>query len=471
MNIRKTKIVATLGPAVEKESDLEELFKAGVNVVRLNFSHGSHHSHKVMLNRVRKITKTLPQTIGILQDLSGPEIRTGEFSDGEVELVTGQIFTLCSDDVEGNQEMVSVSHTRLPEEVEKGDSILLDDGKIELIVQSCGKGEIVCRVDEGGFIKGRRSVSVPNRTLSLPSLTKKDKEDIDFGLKNKVDFIAMSFIRSADDVLAVRKIISKEKNRPDIVAKIETREAVDDFDRILEVSDGIMIARGDLSVEMPTEKVPVVQKMIIEKCVHAGKPVVTATQMLESMISSPTPTRAEVSDIANAVMDGTDAVMLSGETAIGRYPFRAVRMMCRVCKEVEKSSPYIPKQIFGVTNSITDTITEAVSAISKRLSIGLVIAPTRSGKTARMIARQRPKPLIYSFSDERVSRKLTLSFGCVPIAMKGINGSFSELLKKVRSFLFSEGLIKKGSRVILAGRVSTFEKTKGRTNSLRIEEM
>ncbi len=333
--IRKTKIVATLGLASSTQKEIEGLIKAGMNVSRLNFSHGSHDDHEKLFDAVRAASKKLKTPVAILQDLSGPKIRIGDFDTEKVKLKKGETIILTTEKIIGNVEKVSVSYSRLPKEVKVGGHVLLDDGKVRLLVSKIHGEEIHCKILAGGEIRGRRGVNVPGANLSISSLTEKDKKDLVFGLKKGVDFMALSFVRSPSDVRELRKLIGN--HNVGIISKIETQEAVEAIDEILKESDGIMVARGDLAVEIPAEEVPVAQKMIIKKCNEAGKPVITATQMLESMITTPVPTRAEVNDVASAVILGADTVMLSDETAMGKYPVEAVEMMERGIKEAEEN--------------------------------------------------------------------------------------------------------------------------------------
>ncbi|MEK7091924.1 MAG: pyruvate kinase, partial [Patescibacteria group bacterium] len=335
---KKTKIVATIGPATEGEAELEKLFNHGVNVVRLNFSHGDFAEHGLRIKRTRALSKKLGLPIAILQDLAGPKIRLGEFYQERVTLIEGAKFILTTKEQVGDESIAFINYPKLPKEVKKGQIIFFDDGKKKLIVEKVVGEKIHCQILVGGETKGRRGVNVPGAYLSISSLTDKDKKDLEFGIKEGVDFMALSFVRRPEDILELRAILTKRQaEQIKIIAKIETQEAIDNLDAILAVTDAVMVARGDLAIEIPAEQVPFWQKTIITKCNKFGKPVITATQMLESMISSPVPTRAEVSDIANAIFDGTDAIMLSEETTLGKFPLKAIEVMYRVATHTEKS--------------------------------------------------------------------------------------------------------------------------------------
>src|SRR3990170_2245888 len=333
--MKKTKIVATIGPATESKEKLEELLKDGMNVMRINFSHGDFAEHARKVANLHSAMKKTGIRAAILQDLGGPKIRIGDFKADSIELIPGRTFTLTTDQVEGDEKKVSIQYKNFPKEVKKGHVIYLHDGKKKLEVIKIAGNDVVCKVIVGGSIKGRRGVNLPDSELSIGSLTKKDIHDLEFGLKYDVDFIALSFVRKPEDIDELRTILKKRKSSARIIAKIETPQAIRNLDEIISKADGVMVARGDLAIEVPAEQVPLIQKMIIEKCNNLGKPVITATQMLESMIKSPIPTRAEVSDVANAILDGTDAIMLSEETTLGDYPVEAVRMMSKIAREIE----------------------------------------------------------------------------------------------------------------------------------------
>jgi pyruvate kinase len=477
MNLKKTKIVATIGPASESEAMLEGLVKAGMNVCRLNFSHGTHEEHAIQVKNIHAVAEKLGVQVAILQDLSGPKIRIGDFYQERVMLKKGSIFTLTTKQCVGDETKVFVNYKALPQEIKKGDSILLDDGKKALQVLEIKGEEIKCRVIVGGETKGRRGVNLPGVSLKISCLTPKDKKDIVFGLEHHVDFMALSFVRRASDVRELRTILRKNKSAIKIIAKIETEEAIENIDAIIAEADGLMVARGDLAVEVPAEEVPILQKMIIEKCNRAGKPVIVATQMMESMIKSPVPTRAEVSDVANSILDGADAVMLSEESALGEYPVLAVAMMSKVAGMVEKNYPYrqaLYGDIFNAENSadnghkgIVDAVTFAAVSTAAAVGAVAIIALTESGFTARMISRFRPEqPIIVMSSRRQVIEELTLSFGCYPIRVEKLL-AVDQVMKEVRSFVLLHKFAKKGDKVVIAAGIPFGHM--GGTNMLLVE--
>ena len=415
-NTKRTKIVCTLGPASEKEEVLRELIKSGLNVCRMNFSHGSHEEHKGRMDLVKKIREELGQPTAILLDTKGPEIRTGQFDMPEVLLEEGQQFTITMKDVMGNKEMCTVSYKGLANDVKAGDTILIDDGLVGLTVKEVNGDDIVCEVQNSGIVKNHKGVNVPGVKVNLPAITDKDRSDIEFGIEQGIDFIAASFVRKVSDVLAIREIL--EANNADhikIISKIENQEGVDNLDEIIEVSDGIMVARGELGVEIPTEEIPVVQKLMIKKCNEAGKPVITATQMLDSMMRNPRPTRAEVTDVANAIYDGTDAIMLSGETAAGKYPVEAVKTMATIAKRAEETMRNRRDKINNSKN-VTDAISYATCTTAMDLDARAILSSTSSGHTARMVSKFRPDcPIIATTTNEGVRRQLSLTWGVLPV--------------------------------------------------------
>ena len=414
-NIKRTKIVCTLGPASEKEEVLRELIKNGLNVCRLNFSHGDHEEHKARMDTVKKLREELNQPTAILLDTKGPEIRTGKFDVPEVLLEEGQTFTITMKDVMGNKEMCTVSYKGLADDVKPGDTILIDDGLVGLTVKEVNGDDIVCTVQNSGIVKNHKGVNVPGVKVNLPAITEKDRGDIEFGIEQGIDFIAASFVRKVSDVLAIREIL--EANNAEhikIISKIENQEGVDNLDEIIAVSDGIMVARGDLGVEIPTEEIPVVQKLMIKKCNEAGKPVITATQMLDSMMRNPRPTRAEVTDVANAIYDGTDAIMLSGETAAGKYPLEAVKTMATIAKRAEETM--INRHNVNKSSNVTDAISYATCTTAMDLQARAILCSTSSGHTARMVSKFRPNcPIIATTSNECVKRQLSLTWGVLPV--------------------------------------------------------
>jgi len=475
--MKKTKIVATIGPASESEEMLTSLTKAGMNVCRLNFSHGSHDEHAVRLKNIRRVATRLNTPIAILQDLSGPKIRIGDFYQERVMLKNGSIFTLTTKSCIGDETRAFVNYKALPKEIKKGDSILLDDGKKRLEVLSVNGDEIKCRVIVGGETKGRRGVNLPGVALKISCLTAKDKKDVIFGIENKVDYVALSFVRHASDIRELRTILGKAKSTAMIIAKIETEEAILNIDAIIAEADGVMVARGDLAVEVPAEQVPLLQKMMIEKCNIAGKPIIVATQMMESMIKSPVPTRAEVSDVANSILDGADAVMLSEESALGEYPVETVSMMTRVALNVEKKYPHHEALYGDILTSranthggykdVADSTTFATVSTASSVGAVAIIALTESGFTPRMISRYRPEQPIIAMSARRhVVEQLALSFGCFPVLAEKL-ATIEDVIKEVRSFVISHKFAKKGDRVVIAAGVP-FGRTGG-TNMLLVE--
>ena len=418
--LRKTKIICTIGPSSESPEILAELMQRGMNVARLNFSHGSHEEHQRRITAIRETAAALNKNIGIMLDTKGPEIRTGLLDGGKAVLISGQSFILRTRPGIGSAEGVQISYSNLPEEVEIGQSILLSDGLIALSIEKVDAGEITCRVVNGGVLGENKGVNVPGVRLLLPFLSEKDVADIEFGIRAGVDFIAASFTRSAADLIDIRRMLEAEDADIELIAKIESQSGVDCLDEIIGMSDGIMVARGDLGVEIPMEEVPLVQRTLVEKCNRAGKVVIIATQMLESMINYPRPTRAEVSDVANAIFDGADAIMLSGETAAGDYPVQAVEVMARVAQRAEEGLPYreilLFREEWQSSFLLTDAISYATCSIAARLGIYRIITITHSGKTSRMIARYRPEAdIIAATPDVNTMRKLTLCWGVHPL--------------------------------------------------------
>lgn len=454
MNLgKKTKIVCTIGPVTESTEKLTELVNAGMNVMRLNFSHGDFAEHQKRVDNIREVMKKTGKTVAILQDLCGPKIRIGTFKDDKaITLKEGATFTLTTDAFEGTEEKVSVNYPLLAKEVKVGGTILIQDGRKRLEVVEIKGNDIVCKVIIGGELKGRKGVNVPGANLSISALTEKDKKDVEFGIKNKVDFVALSFVRRASDILELREILNKAGSKAHIIAKIETPEALDVIDEVVAAADGLMVARGDLAIEIPAEEVPIAQKLMISKCNAVGKPVITATQMLESMIKSPVPTRAEVSDIANAIIDGTDAVMLSEETTLGDFPIEAVKIMTKVASRVE-SEVYTRDTIaeYDESHGVTDVVSQSAVRAAHAVGAKLIVALTRSGKSARMIARYRPAERILALSDSAENiNKLMLSFGCYPMVSKTFK-TVDEIMEIVRTATLDTNLVNKGDKVVIVG--------------------
>jgi pyruvate kinase len=453
---KKTKIVATIGPASMDEKVLTKLVEAGLDVVRINFSHGDFAEHEPKVLRARAIAKKVGKPVAVLQDLSGPKIRIGEFYQERVMLKPGSTFTLTTKKIVGDETKAYVNYAKLPKEVKKGGIIFLDDGKKKLVVESTTADSIKCKVIVGGETKGRRGVNVPGAYLSISSLTEKDRADLEFGFKHEVDFVALSFVRRAEDIAELREILNKRDKRIKIIAKIETQEAVDNLDSIINETDGVMVARGDLAIEVPAEDVPIIQKAIIEKCNALGKPVITATQMLESMINSPVPTRAEVNDVANAIFDGTDAVMLSEETTLGKYPLEAVAMMAKIAKRTEEEIEHheILQDSHLSTKTVTDAISYSALNIAHEVGAEGIVALSNSGFTARMVARHRPhKPVIVLTPDQKVYQQLALSFGCFPVVLSDAIDSVVEAVDKSKKTLLAKKLVKKGDKIVITAGV------------------
>ena len=417
---RRTKIVATIGPATQSETAIIELIKAGVTTFRLNFSHGDHEDHAERIKTIRKVSSELDLHIGILQDLQGPKIRLGRFKDGPVKVKKGDLFSLTSKNVECNKEIANVTYEKLTDEVSVGKRILLDDGRVEMIVESVDNKEnlLICKVTVGGVLSNNKGVNFPDVQLSVKALTDKDKKDLEFGLKSGVDWIALSFVRNPSDINEIKDLINEHGYSTPVVAKIEKFEAIDQIDSVLPLCDGVMVARGDLGVEMLPEEVPLLQKELIKKANTLGIPIITATQMLDSMASSPRPTRAEVSDVANAILDGTDAVMLSNETAVGDYPIEAVKTMATIARRIERDYPQ--KAIEShLPSTIPNAISAAVSSISRQLDAAAIIPLTKSGATAHNVSKFRPPtPILATTSEKSVARRLQLAWGVTPILIE-----------------------------------------------------
>jgi pyruvate kinase len=468
--MRKTKIICTLGPAVDNEEILGRLMEAGMDVARINFSHGTYEQHKKRIDTFKKVRDSFGFAIPLLLDTKGPEIRTGKFEKGEVILNQGDSFILVNDDIVGDNKKVSVTYKNLFKDVKKGGRILINDGLVELEVVEIIKKDIVCNVLNGGTIGDNKGINVPGAEIHLPSLTEKDVEDIKFGIENEFDLIAASFVRKASDVIEIKKVLEKYKAQDiKVIAKIENREGIQNFDEILKVADGIMVARGDLGVEIPVEEVPIVQKALIEKCYRSGKPVITATQMLDSMIRNPRPTRAEASDIANAIYDGTSVIMLSGETAAGKYPIESLETMIRIAGKAEESRDYWKRfamMQYEMVASVTNAISHATCTTAMDLKASAIITVTQTGHTARMISRFRPAcPIIATTTSPRVHRQLALSWGVIPYLVKEALSTDEMFDMGVEKALESE-LVKNGELVVITAGVPIG--ISGTTNILKV---
>jgi len=472
----RARILATIGPASSTRETLTHLAGAGLDVVRLNLSHGSHDDHRLSMANARSAAKDVGRPMAILMDLQGPKIRIGTFITPTVQLAAGMTFTVTTTDVPGTVERVSTSYAGLPGDVKAGDPLLLDDGKIRLVAERVTATDVVCRVVVGGPLSARKGINLPGSSVSVPSLTEKDLDDLAFGIKEGVDALALSFVRSAEDVRALRAAMSRlvpDERRLPVVAKIEKPQAIEDIDAIIEAADGIMVARGDLGVELPPEEVPAHQKMIIRKCLTAGRPVIVATQMLESMIGNPVPTRAETSDVANAVMDGADAVMLSGETSVGKYPVEAVAMMNRIILQVERrglAAGKLWETMLAKTDRPQDALGRAACVIAEQTRAAAIIAVTHTGSTARIVARYRPDTPVIAVTDmEATLRRLSFVWGVRGVVVGAGDHTVSAIVRTVREKLRTEGLLRAGASVVILGGVPLF--SGGSTNSIRIERL
>ena len=469
--MRKTKIVCTLGPATDNEDVLRQMMLAGMNVARCNFSHATYDEHKKRMDMIKKLRKEVGQPVAILLDTKGPEVRVKNFKDGRVTLEDGQLFTLTADEVEGTKDKVSVTYNRLYEDLEVGMRVLIDDGLIEMQVEQVDRTNIVCRVINGGTVSNHKGVNVPDVDLSMPYISDKDREDILFGISQDVDFIAASFVQKKEDILQLRRLLEKNGGSDiKIIAKIENAQGVTNIDDIIEVSDGIMVARGDMGVEIPYEEVPVIQKKIIKKVYRTGKQVITATQMLESMIKNPRPTRAETTDVANAVYDGTSAIMLSGETAGGSYPVEAVKTMVRIAERTEQDVDY--RKRFYQSSRETDTdITNAICHASCTTALDLnakaIVTVTKSGTSARMLAKYRPESDIISCATtEKVCRQLSLTWGVTPIVIKEEKEVFNLFDKAIQAAVKLK-LLQTGDLTVITSGVPIG--VSGTTNMMKVQ--
>ncbi len=469
--MRKTKIVCTLGPATDNEEVLRQMILAGMNVARCNFSHATYEEHKKRMEMVRKLRRELGQPVAILLDTKGPEVRVRDFKDGSALLEEGQLFTLTADDVEGTKDKVSVTYNRLYEDLEVGMRVLIDDGLIEMQVEQVDRTNIVCRVLNGGTVSNHKGVNVPDVDLSMPYISEKDREDILFGISQDVDFIAASFVQKKEDILQLRRLLEKNGGSDiKIIAKIENAQGVNNIDDIIEASDGIMVARGDMGVEIPYEEVPIIQKKIIKKVYRTGKQVITATQMLESMIKNPRPTRAETTDIANAVYDGTSAIMLSGETAAGAYPVEAVKTMVRIAERTEQDVDYRRRFYQSAREpdtDITNAICHATCTTALDLNAKAIVTVTKSGTSARMLSKYRPESDIISCATtEKVCRQLSLSWGVTPIVIKEEKEVFNLFDKAIQAAV-KKKLLQAGDLTVITSGVPIG--VSGTTNMMKVQ--
>lgn len=451
MTIR-TKIVATIGPASNSRDMIGKLVAAGTNVARLNFSHGNYESHAEAIRNIRSIARTLNRSVGILLDLQGPKIRVGKLEDGQpVRLKRGASLAITTKIITGTEQTVSTTYENLPADVQPGDTVLLDDGLIRLRVESKNQDTVFCKVRNGGYLKENKGINLPGVRVSAPSLTAKDIRDVNFGIKNGVDYFALSFVRAAQDLDAIKAIMKKQGVAIPVIAKIEKPEAVDNLEAILDVADGIMVARGDLGVEMQPELVPIIQKKIISATMRKNKPVITATQMLETMSVNPIPTRAEASDVANAIFDGTDAVMLSGETASGKYPLKAVQMMVKIAEQSE-NSPFLKVNLQHDSDPgdpVTHAVAQSAVNILQEVDARCIIAFSVSGSTSKQISKQRPSKPVYAFTSRMATyHRLSLLWGITPMFIADIENA-ARLVEASESLLIGKDCLQKGDLVVL----------------------
>jgi pyruvate kinase len=467
----RTKIVCTIGPATRSREAIRALAEAGMDVARLNFSHGTHEEHGEVVRWVREASREIGREIGVLQDLGGPKIRTGKLVKPVVELRPGREFLISTQECEGDETRVSISYPALPRDVATGDRLLLSDGEIELEVIETGGTEVRCRVVVGGKLTAHKGLNLPTASLNLPAITEKDRVDLAFGVSQGVDWIALSFVRSAADVNLARTLVYEAKGDLPIIAKIEKHEALRNIDEIIGAADGVMVARGDLGVEVPLERVPLAQKMIIRKANQAGKPVITATQMLKSMVDSPRPTRAEVTDIANAIFDGTDAVMLSEESAAGHYPTRAVATLAKVARAAEGDELFalLRARALAAQPTLQDVLSHQAVEMAEQLHVRAIVAPSLSGSTARKVSRYRPRQPVVVISPEiRTVRQLALSWGITAYLGEQILNT-DQLVATVEEHVRRLGLVAKGERVVFIGGAPAG--VAGTTNFVRVDEI
>ena len=465
---KKTKIICTVGPSTDQPGILEQMLDAGMNVARFNFSHGNHEDHGKRIEMVRAASAKANRPAALMLDTKGPEMRIGKFAEGKVGLVAGEKFTLTARDIPGTKDIVSISHKLLPQEVAPGNTILLSDGLISLLVEEVNGEDILTTIQNSGEISNNKRLAAPGVSVNLPPLSDQDVSDILFGIEQQMDFIAASFVQRASDVLAIRKILEGKNYAMDIIAKIENAEGVKNIDEILKVVDGVMVARGDLGVEVPAEEVPLMQKMLIQKCNKAGKPVITATQMLESMVVNPRPTRAEASDIANAILDGTDVIMLSGETASGKYPVEAVKTMAKIALRTEAALNYsdlLAAQGFAQC-TMTGAVSHATVQVAHELCADAIVTSTESGYTARMVSRYRPQSIIAAVTPHpKTLRRMMLLWGVIPVLGASSNNT-DEMVNNAIASATAANILKDGDLVVITAGVPVG--TSGTTNMLRV---
>ena len=471
--MRKTKIVCTLGPSTDKEGVLREMILAGMNVARFNFSHGTHAEHKARLDTLKALREELDAPVAAMLDTKGPEIRLKDFADGSVRLTAGQEFTLTTTEVEGDVHRCSITYADLPDDVKAEDTILLDDGLVRLTVLETAGTEIRCRVENDGVMKNHKGVNVPSVRLSMPYMSQRDREDLLFGVEQGFDYVAASFVRSAADIRELRSLLDKAGARIRIIAKIENQEGVSNLPEILDAADGIMVARGDMGVEIDFTEIPIIQKDMIAQCVACGKPVITATQMLDSMIENPRPTRAEITDVANAIYDGTSAIMLSGETAAGKYPVEAVKTMDAIARRTESDINHVKRMAqmsSGRTRlSVAAATAHAACTTAQEIGADAILTVSQSGTTARLVSRFHPgTPIVACLLDQRVRRQMALYWGVEPIMMPYVN-STDELVSQAVECAEAAGLVSRGDLVVVTAGVPVG--VSGTTNMIRVQQV
>ncbi len=472
----RTKTICTLGPSTSSVEMLVQMIHAGMDVVRLNFSHGTHADHKKTLEHIHEAVRRTGEQLAVLQDLQGPKIRIGDLKTPFIELRPGDMFTMTTDSIVGDVKRVSTSYANLTKDVHPGDKVLLDDGKLHLRAKEIRGNDVVCEVVVGGTLSAHKGINLPGVSVSAPSFTAKDLTDLEFGIANDIDYVALSFVRTAEDIRGLREVIIgliPEGRYLPIIAKIEKPQAIANIDAIIAEADGIMIARGDLGVELPPEDVPILQKMIITKCNKSGKPVIIATQMLESMINNPTPTRAEANDVANAVVDGGDAVMLSGETSVGKYPLEAVQMMDRIINKVESVHIQRARALdspHGLVESRLDALGRAACVLAEQMSAAAIVTVTHSGHTARIISRYRPRPGIIAITDRvKILRRLQLIWGVRGMVIDTLTEDSDKALQKIQEKLLNSGMIKRGEYIVMLAGQPFF--ARGSTNFIKVEKV
>ncbi len=462
----KTKLVCTIGPASSSPKVLKSLIKEGLDVARINFSHGNYEEYKKIIQNIRKLSIELEKPVAILQDLRGPKLRVGKIKGGSILLRKGEKLVITTKDIEGENGIIPSDYKLLPRFVKKGETILMDDGNLELKVTEVKKEEIITKVVVGGVLKSNKGINLPNTKLNIPALTEKDKRDVEFGVENEVDYIALSFVQKAQDIKDLKRILKTKKAEIPIIAKIEKPDAIKNLEEIIDEADGVMVARGDLGVEMKEEMVPILQKEIIKRASKKGKIVITATQMLESMIEKPRPTRAEATDVSNAILDMTDAVMLSGETAVGKYPVKAVKIIKNIACITETSPYFNPEIELEVKPSkvVGDAIVKAAVDIAEKLKAKLIVVFSWSGSTALMLSKHKPSVPIVAFSpEEKVINRMALYWGVMPFYLE-YRPNTDILLAEGETILLDKGIIKRGDLIIMVGGVTPI---KGATNMLR----